>query len=955
MVLGLTGPVLAGQAEIDAQLKQLASDNKDARKKAQEALGKMGLPAVGPLLATVGHKKAEVGDAARTALHQIVEPIGRAGAAQEVQAVRKLLLTQLANAALPEKTRACVCRLLGHVRATEIMPVLIKEVGHKNRSVGKAAEMTLHKIVAPAGRLGGEYDRLAACSILTSELNNAALPLKTRAYICRLLSWVGREESVAALVTAMSAQDIGEMARWALSRSPTSIALDALHAALDKADAKERVGLVNAIGARMERRSVKVLAGRLGHPDEAVRIAAMEAISRIADPSAMDRLRPTLKDGSPKQQQAARAAWLALGETLLESGRPVAASVMFKEALTWETTIQDRCAALNGIGRACQPDALKALLASIKTADHADVRGTIGQALDQMPAPEVVPAIVTALSKQKRGLVLFRPKSLSAAARITLLGVLAERKDKAGQPGAVAMLKSGDESVRIAALKCLAVIGDEAAAPALALSLQKPAGDEQNAAVHALSRLRAPGGLKWLLEAVNQDGLGDPYRCLLIKSVSKRRDPGSVAALSKLVADKRCESCRVAAFNALGEIGRVQALSALIKGVDKEVGKDRDAAEEAMRKLGDDATEPMIDGLAKATRWQRVALLKVLGFRSHEKIKSLLLAGYKDKDTEVRKAAIEGLRRMADPSTLSALEEAANKGPAQGPAVSGMIRIATKLEKDKRAEALRVYHQALKLSKRDKERKAAIDRLTGLADVSSFDAVRPFLQKGNAKGQAAEAVLAIGVKLPDDRKADGIAALKTAIAIAPSSGRAKPAMEKLRKWGVDIDIAREAGFVTHWWMTGPFPSPDKKMFEGKAFPEDKVDLAAKTKVGDKEYTWKKVHITAGNGVMNLREAVASADNVACYGYAEVTSGKAQDVLLKMGSDDDVVCWLNGKKIHANKVSRGCVVDADVVKARLEKGVNRILMKVLNGGSDWQMCLRITDPQNKPLKLKQREK
>lgn len=951
----MAGPALAGQAEIDAQLKQLTSDNKDARNKAQEALGKMGLPAVGPLLATVDHKKEEVGNAARGALHRIFEPIGRAGTAQEVQAARKLLLAKLADAGQPDKARACVLRLLNYVRTIEMMPVLIKEVGHKSRSVGKGAEIVLHNIAVPTGRLGGEYERLAVCRILTSELKNAALPVKTRAYVCRLLSWVGREESVAALVTAMSAPDIGEMARWALSRNPTSIALDALHAALEKADAKQRVGLINAIGARMERRSVKVLASQLAHPDEAVRIAAMEAISRIADPSAMDRLRPMLKEGVARQQQAARAAWLALGETLLDSGRPVAGSVAFKEALTWETTVQDRCAALNGIGRACQPDALGALLAAIKTADHDDVRGTIGQALEQMPTADVVPAIVSALTERKRGLALFGAKSLSPEARVTLLGVLAGRKDRAGQPGAIAMLTSGDELVRIAALKCLAVIGDAAAAPALVPSLQKPPGDEQNAAVHALNRLRAPGGLKWLLETINQDGLGDPYRCLLIKSVSTRRDPGCVAALSKLVADKRCESCRVAAFNAFGEIGRVQALPALIKGVDKEVGKDRDAAEEAMRKLGDDATGPMIDGLAKARRWQRVALLKVLGFRSHEKIKSLLLAGYKDQDTEIKKAAIEGLRRMADPSTLGVLEEAANRGPAQGPAVSGMIRIATKLEKDKRAEALRIYHQALKMAKRDKEQRAAIDRLAGLADVSSFDAVRPFLKEGNARRQAAEAVLAMGVKLPDDRKADGIAALKAAIAIAPSSGRAKAATEKLGKWGVAVDIAREAGFITHWWMTGPFPSPDKKMFDGKAFPEDKVDLAAKTKVGDKAYTWKKVHITAGHGVMDLRKTVASADNVACYGYAEITSDKAQDVLLKIGSDDDVVCWLNGKKIHANKISRGCAVDADVVKARLEKGVNRILMKVLNGGSHWQMCLRITDPQNKPLKLKQREK
>jgi hypothetical protein len=124
-------------------------------------------------------------------------------------------------------------------------------------------------------------------------------------------------------------------------------------------------------------------------------------------------------------------------------------------------------------------------------------------------------------------------------------------------------------------------------------------------------------------------------------------------------------------------------------------------------------------------------------------------------------------------------------------------------------------------------------------------------------------------------------------------------------------------------------------------------------VGDKEYAWKKVRTAGTEGILNLRAEVAEADNVGCYCYAEVKSDRAQDVLIKIGSDDDVVCWLNGNKVHANKVDRGLQVDSDVVKARLEPGVNHILLKVLNSGGPWEACLRITDPQDKPLKLEQR--
>jgi len=871
----------------------------------------------------------------------------------EIDAQMKLLTGDDAEAR--QKAREVLSTL-----GAEAVPPLLTAVGHSNRSVGKAAEMALFDLVARAGRFGGEHERSSVSKALAAELSNASLPQPTRAYLCRLLGSIGREEAVPALVVAMGTKDIGEMARWALSGNPTAAALDALHEALPKGEPAMRIGLINAIGTRQERRSVKVLTAELKHSDEAVRIAAMEAISRIPDPFAMDVLRPLLETGSPKERQTARACWFRLAETLLEADRPYAASVMYGEALKWATSVPDRCAVLVGIGRAGQLDAIGILLKVIQTADDRQVRGAVVQTLEEMKGAEVSAAITNLLAgtygkpKGLFGAVLVRPKPLSPSVQVALLRVLIARKEKVDPAGVVAVLKSNDESARIAALECLALIGDEAVAPDLAPSLRKPEGPERSAAVHALVRLKAPKGLAWLQQMVDKDDLDAGYRCVLIGALGERRDPGSVATLCSLLKRNPPEPVRVAAFDALGRIGHLDALPALLSGVDKSSGKDRDAAEAALNKLSNDAVEPMIEVVGKATPFQKVALLKVLGHRKNPKIKPLLLEHYASGEPPIKAAAVEGLRRMADPSTLNVLEEAATKGIAQTPAVAGMIRIANALEKDHRTEALRVYHQSLKLAKQDRERQAALTRLMNLADPSSFDAIRPFLTEGNVKVQAAEAMLAVGVKLPDDRKADVIEALRASIALAPSSSRVQAAVEKLVKWGVQIDLAGEAGFITHWWVVGPFPSPEKKLFDQKLFPEEKVDLGARIKVGDKDYGWKKVHVSAPNGVLDLHQAIAQADNVGGYAYAEVTSDKPQDVLFKIGSDDDVICWLNGNKIHANKVDRGLEVDADVVKARLESGVNRILLKVLNGGGSWAVCLRITDPQNKPLKLEQRK-
>jgi HEAT repeat protein len=842
-------------------------------------------------------------------------------------------------------------RAMGRLGGNKAIKALLVALAHENHTVGKAAEIALDNSVLSTLRPGGEYGRLEACEVLAATVGDATLPQKTRACICRLLGRVGQEESVPALAAALSLQDIRNLAVDALSRNPSGAALDALHTALPNADPQFRVGVINAIGRHKNRRSVKLLAGQLQHHDMSVRIAAMEAIAGIADPLAMDLLAPMLRADSPKEQQSARAAWLTLARTLLDSKRPYAASTMFQQALVWKNlTRDDRCAALWGVGKAAQPGAIDLLLNEIKAIDDDQVCRTIAEALTDLSSSEVTKAIVAVVTTKGGS----SPKNLSDLAKVSLLDVLAARKDKTGERAAVASLKSGSESVRIAALKCLAVVGSEEAAPLIAPSLKASSPREREAAALVLGTLPAPHGLTWLHDEVNKTGAGEDYRVLLIRVIGARRDPGGEEALARLLDTKQSEVIRVEALKAVGELGRAGALPALLKAVDKQTGKDRDTAQASMLKLEAGGTGAMIAAVANATPFQKVALLEVLGFRDDPRIKPLLLDGYKSTNLDVKAAAIEGLRRMADPSTLSVLEEAGRNGPASGPAVAGMIRIALKLEKDRRAEALRIYHTALTLATRDKEIKPVLDRLADLEDVSSFDVVRPFLDKGDAKNQAAEAVMATAVKLPDARKADGIGALRAAIGIRPTSDRANAARERLRKWGVEIDLAGEGGFVTHWWLAGPFKSPEKKLFDVTLPPEKNVDLSAKVRVDQEERGWKKVHVDRADGVMDFHNLIGGADHVAVCCYAEVTSDEAQDVLFKIGSDDDVVCSLNGKRIHANKVDRGRTVDADVVETRLEKGVNRIVLKVLNTSGGWEGCLRITDRQNKPLKLKQRK-
>ena len=59
-------------------------------------------------------------------------------------------------------------------------------------------------------------------------------------------------------------------------------------------------------------------------------------------------------------------------------------------------------------------------------------------------------------------------------------------------------------------------------------------------------------------------------------------------------------------------------------------------------------------------------------------------------------------------------------------------------------------------------------------------------------------------------------------------------------------------------------------------------------------------------------------------------------------------WLNDKVVHANNVIRGNTPGEDKVKIMLNRGVNRLLLKVTQGAGEWSACCRIRAPDGAAL-------
>ena len=81
----------------------------------------------------------------------------------------------------------------------------------------------------------------------------------------------------------------------------------------------------------------------------------------------------------------------------------------------------------------------------------------------------------------------------------------------------------------------------------------------------------------------------------------------------------------------------------------------------------------------------------------------------------------------------------------------------------------------------------------------------------------------------------------------------------------------------------------------------------------------------------------------CYTFCLLESERGGDGELLVGSDDGVVVFLNGQRVHTQRVRRPIVVDEDRVAVSLRPGKNRCLMKVSNGHQNWALTARVFPP------------
>jgi hypothetical protein len=137
----------------------------------------------------------------------------------------------------------------------------------------------------------------------------------------------------------------------------------------------------------------------------------------------------------------------------------------------------------------------------------------------------------------------------------------------------------------------------------------------------------------------------------------------------------------------------------------------------------------------------------------------------------------------------------------------------------------------------------------------------------------------------------------------------------------------EPAVFSAWRMLGPFVAQDNNSsFHRRFIEEPKVELD-KTYAGEMRWTekpdWKDGEVTKLTG-----------DLAATYLFRTITVAAPRPMTLLLGSDDGIQAWLNGQKVFANEISRSAAPDQDRIVVQLQRGENKLLLKVNNTGGEY---------------------
>jgi len=161
------------------------------------------------------------------------------------------------------------------------------------------------------------------------------------------------------------------------------------------------------------------------------------------------------------------------------------------------------------------------------------------------------------------------------------------------------------------------------------------------------------------------------------------------------------------------------------------------------------------------------------------------------------------------------------------------------------------------------------------------------------------------------------------------------------------------GFPSDCAVVGPFENLGNAGLAEPFGPEDALLRGSAANVvfegAEGDVRWRVLTSLGHLGRIDLGGLLVRDEDAAAYVQVAAYVPAGADAALRLGSDDSVRVWLNGRLVHAFEGRREAAFDQEAVAIRLVSGWNRLLVKLAWVGDGGTLYLRITKPEGGPLR------
>jgi HEAT repeat protein len=511
--------------------------------------------------------------------------------------------------------------------------------------------------------------------------------------------------------------------------------------ALGKLKGRPLVGVIGSIGVRRDAKAVAALAKLQHNTDRGVAQAASRALGSIGNTDAAKALtRAMMADSTRVNSLARHEGLLRCAERLAADGKKSEAIGIYDHLRGLPAAHQVRAGAVRGAILTRSRAGVALLREYLQNKDYIMFSAAV-QAAQEMKGRQVTRALTQGLN------------GLSADSQILIILTLGKRGDARALPTLSTLAKSGEKSVRVAAIKAMPDIGDASAVPVLVKLLADADGQITQAAKEALAAL--PGRQADAAVMAMLTSSETSRRLTALELIGRRRMTTSIPALLKAAGDAN-PKVRQAALRKVGELGSPAQLPALLDLLmDLKSSQDLNAAEQALSAVCAKADNPqsqtakLTSLLTRANPAQKAVLLRVLGTIGGKNALMAVREAVKDSNREVSATAVRVLCgwKTADaaPDLLAFAKTSLN--PSRKTAA---LRGYISLVRDKSlssSQKLAMCKQAASLIQRDEEKKLLLGVLGTVPAAEALSMAMAHLDNAATKNEACFAAVAVSEKI----------------------------------------------------------------------------------------------------------------------------------------------------------------------------------------------------------------